>query len=85
VDVLKTALGISFGSEAEEFFEFVIPCSGNICDFQGSCEEGAFEFEAEENVEIVSGFVSFDADWGISGTINSGEEFIERDFAKMVK
>ena len=33
VDVLKTAFGISLGSEAEEFFEFVIPCRGNIGDF----------------------------------------------------
>jgi hypothetical protein len=33
VDILKTAFRISLGSEAEEFFELVIPCSGNIGDF----------------------------------------------------
>lgn len=33
VDVLKTAFGISLGSEAEEFFELVIPCSGDVGDF----------------------------------------------------
>ena len=34
-------------------------------------------------MKVVSGFVGFDANWGVSGTIDGGEEFVERDFAKM--
>ena len=36
-------------------------------------------------MKVVSGFVGFDANWGVSGTIDGGEEVVERDFAKMGK
>ena len=85
MDVLQAAVGVVGWSEAEEGFEFRIPRLRDVSHFQGPVEQASFDGETQENVQVVSGFVSLDADWGISGTINSGEEFIERDFAKMVK
>jgi hypothetical protein len=63
--------------EAEELFELVIPGRGNVGNLEFAGEEGAFEFEAEEDVEVVSGFVGLDADGRIGGAIDGGEEVIE--------
>ena len=77
VDVLEATFTIVFRREAEEFFELVVPGVGDISDFEFTGEEGSLEFEAEENVEVVGGFISFDADGSVGGAVYGGEEVIE--------
>ena len=77
VDVLETAIGVVFRAEPEEFFELIIPGGGDVGDFEFAGEQGAFELETEEDVEIVGGFIGLDADGGVGTTIDGGEEVIE--------
>ncbi|MDA7861217.1 hypothetical protein N9B03_08600 [Akkermansiaceae bacterium] len=35
-------------------------------------------------MKVVSGFVGFDANWGVSGTIDGGEEFVDALSTMMV-
>ena len=49
VDVLEAAFGVVFGAEAEEFFEGFVPGVGDVGDVEIAGEEGAFEFETEED------------------------------------
>ena len=53
MDVLKAAFGVVLGTEAEEFLEGVIPGVWDVGDQELAGEEGAFDLEAEENVEVV--------------------------------
>lgn len=77
VDVLQAAFGVGFWTEAEELFELVIPGGGDVGDLEFAGEEGAFEFEAEEDVEVVGGFVGLNTDGGVGAAIDGGEEVIE--------
>ena len=77
VDVLKAAFGVVFGTEAKEFFEGVIPSGGDVGHFELAGEEGAFEFEAEEDVKVVGGFIGLDADGRVGGAVDGREEVIE--------
>ncbi len=77
VDVLEAAFAVVCGAETEEFFELAVPGLGDVCDFEFAGEEGAFEFEAKEDVEVVSGFIGFDADGGVGAAVDGGEELIE--------
>ena len=83
MDVLEAAFGIGLGAEAEELFEGFVPGGGDVGDLEFAGEEGAFEFEAEEDVEVVGRFVGFDADAGVGGAIDSDEELVEVEFLEM--
>lgn len=83
MDVLKAAFGIGLGAEAEEFFEGFVPGGGDVGDLKFAGEEGAFELEAEEDVEVVGGFVGLDADGGVGGAVDADEELVEVEFLKV--
>ena len=56
---------------------------GEVFHGEITTEESSLELEAKEDVEVVRGFVSFDTDGGVGGAVNSDEELIERNPAKV--
>ena len=85
MDVLQASFAVIGGTESEKGFEGIIPDAGNIGNFQLPGEEGALQFEAKEDVEIVGCFVGLHANGGVSGAIDGGEELIEIDVAEVWK
>ena len=74
VDVLKTTAGVIRRGESEEVLKTFVPGRGNVCHFEGAVEEAALQFEPQKNVQIVGGFVGFDADEGKLGPVDRLEK-----------
>lgn len=85
MDVLQASFAVTGGTESEKGFEGIIPDAGNIGDFQFRGNEGALQFEAKQDVEIVGCFVGLHANGGVSGAIDGGEKLIEINVAEMWK
>ena len=83
MDVLQAAFGVGGWGHLEEVFEVTVPSGGHVFDLEVAVEELAFEGEAEEDVEVVGGFVGFDADEGVLRAVGSEEELVEVEFLEM--
>ena len=83
VNVLQATFGVAGWGHAEEFFEVGIPSGGDVFHFEVAVDELALEGEAEEDVEVVGGFVGFDADEGILRAVDGGEKGVEVEGAQV--
>ena len=64
VNVLQTTLGVVGDLESKEFQEKLIPCGGQVADFEISGDEAGFELEPKKDMKVVGNFIGFDPDEG---------------------
>lgn len=79
VDVLQAALGVVRRGQIEEGLELFAPGGGDIARGEVAGHEGLFEFEAEDDVEVVRRFVGFDANEGAFDIVEGEDPVVERD------
>ena len=74
MNILQATFGIFRHFQAEHLLELLVPVSGNVADFELAFDEFHLDFEAQDNVQIISDLVGFDADKRRRDTIDrSGE------------
>ena len=83
VDVLKAAFGVGLGTEAEEFFERVIPSGGDVGHFQLVPARRARS--SLKRRRMWRSYVASSASTRmerVGGAVDGGEEVIERDLSE---
>jgi hypothetical protein len=64
VNVLEDSFGVVLGGDAEIFFETGVPYLRQVFDLEFPLKQTDLNFEAEHDVEVVGGFIGFNADGG---------------------
>ncbi len=85
VDVLEAAFGVVLHGESEEGLEAAVPLGGDIGEGELAGEDGAFQLEAEEDVQVVGDLVGLDADVAALGLVHRGVEVVGSEGGEMGK
>lgn len=84
MDVLEYAFFVVFWGDIEDVFGGGVPGIREVFDFEGSVEELFFEFEAEDDVEVVGDFVGVDADGVAFDGVDGEVEEVGIDVTELV-
>ena len=82
VDVLQAALGIVRGRDSQGLAVLLVPCVGQLADWQFIGKQGLLQLEADDDVQVVSHLVGLDPDQAGLHVVDGGQELVERDIMK---
>src|SRR5208282_901450 len=71
VNVLKDSAPVVGDNQAKQLLKTRIPGFGEVLDLKPPFYQGEFDFEPEQNVQVIGHFVRFDADKGGGDTLHA--------------
>src|SRR5438270_7915473 len=84
MNVLQAAERVGRRRELEHFLELVVPGGRYVGGRQIAAQQGLFQLEAENDVQVVGRLVRLDADEGGLHVIDREIEIVEADVAERV-